>query len=151
MLKLKIPPPIIGLLSAALMWLTAGQMAVAEFDFAMKTPMAVVLAVTGLALDVLAWQGFRAGKTTINPMNPSASSQLVTGGVYRLSRNPMYLGLLLVLTGFGLWLGNLAALLVLPGFVAYITVFQIMPEEHVLAGLFGQAYVDYTARVRRWL
>ncbi|MEM7291268.1 MAG: isoprenylcysteine carboxylmethyltransferase family protein, partial [Pseudomonadota bacterium] len=72
-------------------------------------------------------------------------------GIYNFSRNPMYLGLSFVLTGFGLWLGNFAALFLVPCFVAYITRFQIIPEEEILHEKFGTEYVEYCERVGRWI
>ncbi|RZS56956.1 methyltransferase family protein [Sphaerotilus mobilis] len=96
------------------------------------------------------WTLWRA-RTTINPMQPHRASRLVTAGIYRLSRNPMYLSLLLLLSAYALridavltWLGPLA-------FWAYVTRFQILPEERVLADKFGPAYRDYRHRTRRWL
>lgn len=89
--------------------------------------------------------------TTINPLSPRKSTALVTGGVYRFTRNPMYLGMACLLTAWAVWL---AALLAFAGpvlFVLYITRFQIRPEERVLTELFGLPYTDYTQRVRRWL
>jgi protein-S-isoprenylcysteine O-methyltransferase Ste14 len=84
-------------------------------------------------------------------MRPDASSAIVTGSVYRLSRNPMYLGFLLVLAAWAMFLSSLAAALVLPGFVGYMNRFQIVPEEQVLLKKFGPAYAQYMSRVRRWL
>lgn len=72
-------------------------------------------------------------------------------GPYRFTRNPMYLGMVLILLAWCLWLGNAAALLALAAFVGYITRFQIVPEERALAGRFGAAYEDYRRRVRRWV
>jgi protein-S-isoprenylcysteine O-methyltransferase Ste14 len=76
---------------------------------------------------------------------------MVTSGVYRHTRNPMYLGMLCLLGAWAAWLGNAAALLGLPAFVAYMNRFQIAPEERALAQRFGAAFDAYAARVRRWL
>jgi protein-S-isoprenylcysteine O-methyltransferase Ste14 len=94
---------------------------------------------------------FRRAKTTVNPMKPSSSSSLVISGIYKYTRNPMYLGFVLVLLGWAAFLSNLAALALVPAFVLYLNYFQIMPEEHVLASLFPDAYPAYRARVRRWI
>lgn len=96
------------------------------------------------------WLFFRA-KTTFNPMNPSNTSHLVITGLYRISRNPMYLGLLLMLIGWALYLGSVSPLLVLPLFVWLLTKMQIEPEEEILIQKFGQEYKDYQRRVRRWI
>ena len=84
-------------------------------------------------------------------MKPNSTSSLVISGIYRYTRNPMYLGFVLVLLGWAAFLSNLAALALLPAFVLYINRFQIMPEEHVLASLFPHGYPAYRARVRRWI
>jgi len=94
---------------------------------------------------------FRRAKTTVNPMKPESASALVASGIYRYSRNPMYLGFLLMLLGWALWLSNASALLLLPAFVLYMNRFQICPEERALLSLFGPDYMQYRARVRRWL
>jgi len=93
---------------------------------------------------------FRKAKTTVNPVKPHASS-LVTSGVYAISRNPMYLGGFTMLLGWTIFLSNPLAFLFLPLYVLYLNRFQIAPEERVLTSLFGETYVAYQARARRWL
>lgn len=110
-----------------------------------------ILVLAGVAFDLLGLVAFRASRTTINPLKPERASALVTGGVYRLTRNPMYVGMGLLLLALAVYL---SALLPFAGpvlFVLYITRFQIQPEERVLSGIFGEAYSTYAARVRRWL
>jgi len=92
---------------------------------------------------------FRLRKTTINPFGEPAA--MVQDGFYRFSRNPMYLGMLLVLVGVGLWLGNVLALLLVPAFVVIMMRGYIVREEHVMEARFGEVYSTYRARVRRWL
>ena len=75
----------------------------------------------------------------------------MVSGVYAATRNPMYLGLLLVITGWAVFLSNAVAFLFLPAFVSYMNRFQIEPEERALAARFGQAFVTYKSRARRWL
>ena len=94
---------------------------------------------------------FRRHKTTVNPFTPAKSSSLVATGIYRYSRNPMYLGLFLALLGWGAYLGNWASALLLPAFVAYMNRFQIHPEERVLTESFGPQFLAYARSVRRWL
>ena len=89
--------------------------------------------------------------TTVDPRDPGKATRLVAGGVYRLSRNPMYLGLLCTMTAWAVYLGSPWSLLILPIYVWYITRFQILPEEAALHRLFGASYVAYCARVRRWI
>ena len=84
-------------------------------------------------------------------MKPGSASVLVDGGIYRLTRNPMYLGFFVVLLGWAIFLSNIVAFLLLPAFIFYMNRFQIEPEEKALVGLFGQTFVAYKTRVRRWL
>lgn len=112
---------------------------------------AAVLGLVGLAFDLAGLLAFRSHRTTVNPLSPHKASALVTGGVYRITRNPMYVGMAFLLLA---WAVHLSALLPLLGpvlFVLYITRFQIQPEERVLQQLFGEAYTDYRRAVRRWL
>jgi protein-S-isoprenylcysteine O-methyltransferase Ste14 len=92
---------------------------------------------------------FRLRKTTVNPFGEPVV--MVQDGFYRFSRNPMYLGMLLVLTGVGLWLGNVLALLLAPAFVVIMTRWYIVREEQLLENRFGEVYRAYCARVRRWV
>lgn len=82
---------------------------------------------------------------------PHRTSRLVTTGVYRLSRNPMYLGLLFLLMAWSFWLANISAVAFIPLFIFYINHFQIVPEERVLTEIFQDDYKSYCSRVRRWL
>ena len=106
------------------------------------------------ALEVLGAAGvlaFLRARTTIHPHRPAHASALVTTGLYRYSRNPMYLALLLVLAGWAVALANGLAFLLLPGFVLSLDRLQIRPEERILRAKFGAAYEAYARSVRRWL
>jgi len=96
------------------------------------------------------WQFYKS-KANINPIHLEKSNVFVVNGIYRFSRNPMYLSLAILLIAFALWRGNLWALSVLPLFISYIQIFQILPEERMLTEKFGRDYQDYCARVRRWV
>lgn len=96
------------------------------------------------------WQFFRGG-TSVNPVDPQAASRLLTGGIFAVSRNPIYLSMLLILVGFAWRNGQAAGLLAPLVFFLWITRWQIIPEERVLREKFGEEYVRYCARVRRWL
>jgi protein-S-isoprenylcysteine O-methyltransferase Ste14 len=149
-LELKIPPPIVALLAGTLMWALGRWLPGASFG---PVPWALVLAlaVFGIAIGVSGFIGFRAKGTTIDPHKPDRATALVTGGVYRVTRNPMYLGLSLVLLAWALRLGAATAFVGPPLFLAWIRRFQVGPEERVLTALFGTEYQAYCARVRRWL
>jgi protein-S-isoprenylcysteine O-methyltransferase Ste14 len=116
-----------------------------------RVGLALVLVLIGLYISIAGIVTFRRAKTTINPTKASTASSLVTTGVYRFTRNPMYLGLLLILLGWAVFLFNPVAFLFVPIFVLYINRFQIKPEEQVLSSLFGAEYIAYKGHVRRWL
>jgi protein-S-isoprenylcysteine O-methyltransferase Ste14 len=150
-LELKVPPPAIAILTAALMWVCAWAVPAFGFAYPARDLYAVGLAVAGAVTDFLCIVSFVRARTTINPMKPASSSSLVVSGLYKLTRNPMYLGLLLILLGWGIHLSNALAFFLLPAFILYMNRFQIVPEERVLATLFGQEFAVYKSRVRRWL
>jgi protein-S-isoprenylcysteine O-methyltransferase Ste14 len=150
-LALKVPPVAVVLFMAALMWLVARAAPVFEIALPARGFLAVGLAVTGIIASLSGVVSFRRAKTNVNPMKPDSSSSLVSSGVYALTRNPMYLGFLLVLAGWAVFLSNVLGLLLLPVFVFYMNRFQIEPEEKALAILFGPAFNAYQSRVRRWL
>jgi len=107
--------------------------------------------ILGLSVDLSAIAFFLRAKTTVNPYTPDKSSALVTAGIYRVTRNPMYIGLICLLLAWTIWLGCFFGLLLIALFQQYITHFQIMPEERSLQALFGKTYDDYCAQVRRWI
>ncbi|WP_274520233.1 methyltransferase family protein [Cupriavidus sp. IDO] len=133
------------------MWLASALIAPIEVPVGPRVGVAVALACTGAAIGGAAMVSFWQAKTTMNPVKPGAASLLVTGGVFRFTRNPMYLSLLLYLFAWAVYLSNWLALLFLPLFVLYINRFQITPEERALSSLFGPQYVAYKGSVRRWL
>lgn len=150
-LEVKVPPPAVALLFGLLMWLTSSVVAPLEVPFGARVGVAGVLASIGLTFGVAGMISFLRARTTMNPTKPSAASSLVTGGVFRFTRNPMYLSLLLYLLAWTAYLSNWLALLFVPVFVLYINELQIKPEERALSARFGAEYASYTTRVRRWL
>jgi len=150
-LELKIPPDVVALVVAVLMWLASAVTPDLSFPPLVRILVAGVPAVAGagLIIDARVMLG-RAG-TTWQPGTPGRTATLVTGGVYRFSRNPMYLGMLLILVGWAAALMSPVALGVSVVFVPYMDRFQIRPEERVLSALLGQSYRDYLSEVRRWL
>lgn len=150
-LELKIPPLVVGVFIAACMWLASWSMPALAFTFALHRIVAVSLGLAGVVIAGLGVVSFGRAKTTVNPMKPDSSSSLVTSGIYGVTRNPMYLGLLVALVGWALFLSNALAFLLLPAFIFYMNRFQIEPEERALTTLFGQEFVEYRSRVRRWI
>jgi protein-S-isoprenylcysteine O-methyltransferase Ste14 len=112
---------------------------------------AIVLLVTGLSINIIAFLSFRRTKTTINPLKPETASHLVNTGIYRLTRNPMYLGMLIVLIAWGVWLANWFSFLGPILFIAFINKFQIAPEEQALEKLFPEEFKNFKQTTRRWL
>jgi protein-S-isoprenylcysteine O-methyltransferase Ste14 len=149
MLELKILPAVIGAVTAMGMWLVSR--ALPTFSFLPLRVVAVGMGLTGVAITGSAMLSFWRAHTTTNPMKPSSASFLVASGIYGFTRNPMYLGPFFVLVGWALYLGNALGFLFLPAFVLYMNRFQIEPEERALTTRFGQEFVAYTFRVRRWI
>lgn len=150
-LELKIPPPVAALLLGLLAWWLAPLGPAIVWPEAARQGLAVVLVLTGVSLDFSGLVSFVLRHTTINPLRPRQSQALVTTGPYRFTRNPMYLGLACLLTAWAVWLSALLPFAAPLLFVLYITRFQIRPEERALTDLFGQPYIEYMRRVRRWL
>ena len=150
-MRLLIPPPIQGLIFGAAMWLLARFLPQFAMSFPGQIYIAGICFVIGVGIELIAVRAFFAAKTTVNPLKPENANKLVISGLYKISRNPMYLGLLIFLTGWTIWLGNPLNVGLLVLFVAYITYSQIKPEEAVLREKFGSDYDDYCRRVRRWI
>ncbi len=150
-LELRIPPLLVWFVIAGLMLGVAYYAPGLSFTLAGSSAIALVLVALGGALAFAGVIAFRGKHTTVNPLTPSASTFVVSGGVYRVSRNPMYLGFLLALAGWAVYLSNAGAVLLLPAFVAYMTRYQIKPEERALLAKFGSEFAQYMSRVRRWL
>jgi protein-S-isoprenylcysteine O-methyltransferase Ste14 len=149
-LENRIPPPIVVLVVALLMWWGARGAAPLGLPPALRWGL-IILFVATLGATVLGLREFAKAKTTFNPIKIDEASSLVTGGVFRLSRNPMYVGMVALLLAWAVYLAVPWALLGPLAFVAFITRFQIMPEERVMRAKFGAAYEDYCRRVRRWV
>lgn len=150
-LELKIPPAGLVLLFAAAMWLTAGMNPWAIIQIPGREWIAIVLSILGCTLIIVAAIEFISARTTVNPLTPGLATEIVTKGIYKLSRNPMYVGFLVMLVAWGVLLENILSLLLLPLFVLYLNRFQIMPEENALLAKFGDEYDRYLKSVRRWM
>lgn len=150
-LELKIPPPVIAALVAIAMWGISLITPLLEMFAPYRVPVAIAIVLAGIGFNVSGVISFRQARTTINPMKPESASSLVSSGIYTVTRNPMYVAFLLVLTAWASFLSSPWALLGPLAFLLYIDRFQIAPEERVLSNLFGTNYADYKAKVRRWL
>jgi protein-S-isoprenylcysteine O-methyltransferase Ste14 len=150
-LELRVPPPVVTAVCALLMWFLARASPALDVDVPGRVAAATTFFVIAVVIGITALLGFRRAKTTINPLTPHASSALVVRGIYRWTRNPMYLAMLLVLIGWACIVSNWAALAMLPLFVATLNRLQIEPEERALHAGFGAEFENYRRKVRRWL
>lgn len=150
-LELKLPPPLIALaIGLAMAGLAQVTPALPSLE-AMRPWLPAILLGAGALIAIAAVMSFRRARTTIHPLSPQKTSTLVDSGLFRFSRNPMYLGMALVLLAWAVWLAAPATLIGPIAFIALITRVQIQPEERALLELFGEAYRDYCQRTRRWL
>ena len=150
-LRLRIPPLAVVALAGGLGWTSARLAPALNLEFPGRIALAATFGLLGVACSVLGVASFRLARTTVNPMTPDASTALVVSGIYRVTRNPMYLGFLFLLLAEIIWLANPAALLAAPAFVLYLNRFQIGPEEIALQSRFGAEFNTYAAHVRRWI
>ena len=150
-MELKVPPPVYMFIYGFLMWVLSNMWPVVSWNIVFSESVGIVLVGLGFAIELWCFAGFMKSKTTINPLSPDKASSLVTGGLYQYTRNPMYLGMLLTLGGWGLYLACLSGFIFLPAFIWTMNKFQIKPEERILSGLFGKEYAEYKASVGRWV
>lgn len=150
-LELRVPPLLAWFIAGSAMWAVAWSTPALAVALPARLPVGLALFVLGAALAAAGARGLRRGGTTVNPLVPGQASAIVSTGIYAVSRNPIYLGMLVALGGWALYLGHALAALFLPAFALYIGRFQIEPEERALLGKFGPAFGQYMARVRRWL
>lgn len=148
-LNLKIPPLVVALASSVGMWLIARYTPSSEMAF--PDGFIAILFAAGLLVGIGGSITFWRSDTTVDPRTPEKASTLVTSGIYSITRNPMYLGLLIMMIAWGVYLTNVFSIAFVVGYVLYLTQFQIKPEEAALENLFGEDFAAYKGRVRRWL
>ena len=150
-LETKIPPPVVMALLGTAAFGVAHLLPALSFELPLRKFAAVAVAFVGLVLNIVPKLAFQRAGTTVNPLRPALVTSLVTSGIYRYTRNPMYLGQSVILLSWALYLLNVAALLVVPAFMLYITRFQIRPEERYLSARFPDAYAAFCRQASRWL
>ena len=148
---MKYPPILQILVAAALAWVLVIYLPIASFGGTIASYSMWLCVIVGFGLLAVALNIFRNHETTFDPLDPSKAQRLVVTGLYRFTRNPMYLGLALLLVAWCLFLGDLVAFIVLPLFVIAMNELQIKGEEHALLHKFGDDYAAYINRVRRWI
>ena len=150
-LEAKIPPPAVAVAAAVIIWGISQLAPRVALPSGIRLGLSLAILVVGVAFSAAGVLSFRRARTTLDPTKPEEASSLVRTGIYRVTRNPMYLGLLFVLVAWAVLLSSAWALLGVAGFVLYMSRFQIAPEERALSGLFESEYATYKASVRRWL
>lgn len=145
-------PPLLQFLICAMVGLAASQAFESlAFSWILFLPIGFGLVGAGVSIGIVAVGAFARASRTVNPIDPDQAETLVTTGIFQVSRNPMYLGMLLVLIGGAFLLSNLSAFIGPALFVAAMTELQIKPEEQVLQSKFGDTYRVYSAQTRRWI
>ncbi len=150
-LELKIPPPLVAIVIGLAMFGASSIVPALSFVLPESVVVAIFLGLLGVSVALAGVVTFRRQHTTLNPTTPEAASSVVSIGVYRYTRNPMYLGLFLILAGLAVYFSNAGSIALLAAYIAYMNQFQIKPEERALQAKFGPAYVKYKTRVRRWI
>ncbi|GAA4349782.1 methyltransferase family protein [Kangiella taiwanensis] len=150
-LELKIPPVVVLVIAALAMWAVARLFPTPLIVFPGAVWLVGSITFIGCCIVFLGVWGFGKAGTTVDPRAPDKSEKLVVSGIYRFSRNPMYLVFLLLLCSWSLKLGSALGLLFLPLFALYMNRFQIIPEERWMHNKFGESYQKYKSQVRRWI
>jgi protein-S-isoprenylcysteine O-methyltransferase Ste14 len=150
-MELKIPPVALVVVFVLLQVTFAYCVPALNFHIPFRVSLATALAIVGAGVPIAAVLAFRTANTTVDPTRPEATSAMVIRGVYKISRNPMYLGFLLMLTSVAVVLMNALAFVLLTVFIAYMHRYQIVPEERMLLSKFGKEFETYRKTVRRWI
>lgn len=147
----RVPPLVLLVVAMVLAWLATRAWPAGTWSMPGRTGIALLLATAGAAVAIAGVAAFRRARTTVDPRHPHRARRLVRTGIYRHTRNPMYLGFALIQAGWVAWLGHVGGLMVLVGFVVYLDVAQVEVEEEALRKRFGRAFDAYASRVGRWL
>ena len=148
-IKTKFPPPLVALTFGFLINYTKNIFPKVEIKN--EIIFGSLIIISGLIIILSAIILFKKYQTTITPLNPSNATKLITDGIYKFSRNPMYLGLLLMLMGISIILNLTGGVFLIPLFILYLNLFQIIPEENAMVDLFKDEFTEYKKNVRRWI
>ena len=148
-IKTKFPPPLVALTFGLLIYYTKNIFP--KIEIKNEIIFGSFMIISGLIIILSAIILFKKYQTTISPLNPSNATKLITNGIYKFSRNPMYLGLLLVLLGISITLNLTGGFFFILLFILYMNLFQIIPEENAMVDLFKDQFIDYKKNVRRWI
>ena len=147
-MKTLIPPPIVTIVFLFVIFFTKDLF---RFSLTLPSLLGFIIILAGVMIIYIAARQFKAVNTTINPIKPENASMLVSTGIFSYSRNPMYLGMLLIIIGFSIIHNLLAIIVIMPIWMIYMTYFQIIPEEEAMEILFEEDYVNYCKKTRRWI
>lgn len=150
-LETRIPPPVVMVLLGVAAYGAASLLPSLSFKSPLRAPIGHLLLLAGLALNLIPKVAFKRAGTTVSPIRPETTTALVTTGIYRHTRNPMYLGHAVILLAFAFYLSNAVAFAAVPVFVIFISRFQIRPEEHYLSARFPHTYAQLCRQAPRWL
>jgi len=148
-METKIPPPLVTLAFGMSIYFSRGMFAVIEIQYAFY--LGIFLLLSGFFILVSAVRLFRKDKTTVNPLSPEQATKLVTDGIFKYSRNPMYLGMAFILGSIAVFFNLLGGIILIALFCTYITKFQIIPEERAMRYIFSDDFDKYTKETRRWV
>lgn len=151
LLENKLPPLLVCAVFGLLMWLIAESTARIELSRAVQIVATTVVTLIAAFFAIAGVVSFRRARTTVDPRKPDTASSLVTSGIYRITRNPMYVGFAILLLAWAINLASAWSLFGVAGFVYFIDRLQVAPEERALTVLFGAEFNEYKAKVRRWL
>ncbi len=150
-LELRVPPVLVLVVTAGLMRWTARPLDRIPLGPEIEQTLALLFLATGIVVSLGALWSFHRSKTTVDPTRPNRASQLVTSGVFRLSRNPIYLGMVCLLVAWAFRLSSPPTILFVGLFALYMSRFQIVPEERALTERFQAEFDAYCQRTQRWL
>ena len=145
----KIPPPIVTIICGIAIYFSKSYFN-QFFNYSNNT-ISLFLLILGLVVFISAVKSFRVHKTTVNPLEPRKATSLVTSGIFKFSRNPMYLGMLIILLSISFKFNLIGGMITSLFFYIFITKFQIIPEEEAMNELFGNQFIDYVKKTRRWI
>lgn len=145
----KIPPPIVTFICGLAIYFSK-TFFIQFFSYNNNT-ISLFLLILGLTVFILAVKAFNRQKTTVNPLEPRQASSLVSSGIFKYSRNPMYLGMLIILLAISFKFNLVGGIVISLFFYLFITKFQILPEEEAMNELFGDEFIEYSTRTRRWI
>jgi protein-S-isoprenylcysteine O-methyltransferase Ste14 len=148
-MEAKIPPPVVTLVFGLSIYFSREIFQAVEIKY--SSYIGILLLVLGLAILISAVRLFRKDKTTVNPLSPEQATKLVTDGIFKYSRNPMYLGMVFILSSMAVFFNLIGGIILIALFCIYITKFQIIPEERAMSNLFSQDFNKYKQATRRWI